>query len=184
MPSRSIITSLMLLAASGCAAGAPRSDASAQESQPPEAPWEAAPLAPIGGAALHLRQWERAENRTTCEPLAPAALGAGEGATARAASFSGGWGVAYDLPALRSAFGVAGAGVLAAEPSYDAWPYTRRWRDGSTAGYGPEGGTGPNQLAYLRIPGQRCLYNVWSRLGRDHLEFILEQLRYVAHPGR
>ena len=51
--------------------------------------------------------------------------------------------------------------------------------DGSTAGYGPEGGTGPAQLAYLRIAGQGCLYNVWSRLGRAHLEQLLGALRFV-----
>jgi hypothetical protein len=80
---------------------------------------------------------------------------------------------------VRSAFGVAGTGVDAADPSYSEWPYSRVWNDGSSAGYGPEGGTGPNQLAYLRIAGQDCLYNVWSRLGRDHLEDLLENLRFV-----
>ena len=43
-----------------------------------------------------------------------------------------------------------------------------------------EGGSGPNQLAYLTIPGQGCLYNVWSRLGVDHLEYLLGQLRFVS----
>ncbi len=57
-----------------------------------------------------------------------------------------------------------------------------RVADGSSAGYGPEGGTGPSDLAYLRIQGQECLYNVWSRLGRAHLEHLLESLRFVAVP--
>lgn len=103
------------------------------------------------------------------------------GPTPRRANFSNGWGVAWDLPDLRSAFGIAGTGVDAADPSYSEWPYSRTWSDGSTAGYGSEGGTGPNQLAYLRIAGQGCLYNVWSRLGREHLEHLLEQLRFVRH---
>jgi hypothetical protein len=90
--------------------------------------------------------------------------------------------VAYDQPRLRSAFGVAGTGSRATDPSYDAWPHRRAWADGSTAGYGPEGGTGPNQLAYLRIQGQDCLYNVWSRLGQAHLEQLLESLRFVDVP--
>ena len=30
-----------------------------------------------------------------------------------------------------------------------------------------------------RIAGQGCLYNVWSRLGVPHLEYLLGQLRYV-----
>lgn len=41
---------------------------------------------------------------------------------------------------------------------------------------------GPNQLAYLRIPGQDCLYNVWSALGRMHLEQLLAALRFVRVP--
>lgn len=132
--------------------------------------------------AIFPAQWRAAENRAGCALLAPASLGA-EGARARAAQFGGGWGVAYDLPGQRSAFGVAGSGATAAEPTY-TWPFTRRWRDGSSAGYGPEGGTGPNQLAYLRIPGQTCLYNVWSRLGVRPLEHLLAQLRFVAAPQR
>ena len=53
------------------------------------------------------------------------------------------------------------------------------WGDGSKVEYGPEGGQGPNQLAYLRIEGQDCLYNVWSRVSKDHLEEILREIRFV-----
>ena len=53
------------------------------------------------------------------------------------------------------------------------------WADGSRAGYGPEGGQGPNQLAYLTISGRDCLYNVWSRIGIEHLEQLLAELRFV-----
>jgi hypothetical protein len=77
---------------------------------------------------------------------------------------------------------VAGTGSRAEDPAYDEWPHRRSWADGSTAGYGPEGGTGPNQLAYLRIAGEGCLYNVWSRLGVEHLEAVLEGLRRIAAP--
>ncbi|HEU4628312.1 MAG TPA: hypothetical protein VFS08_01155 [Gemmatimonadaceae bacterium] len=129
-------------------------------------------------AAL-LAGWREAENRATCAPLAPASLGEHPEARPRAAYFGGGWGLAYDLPELRSAFGVAGTGVSAAEPSYDDWPHHRRWADGSSAGYGPEGGTGPKRLAYLRVAGQGCLYNVWSNLGLEHLEWLLGELRLV-----
>ena len=90
--------------------------------------------------------------------------------------------MAYDLAETRSAFGVAGTGVEAADASYDAWPFRREWSDGSTAGYGPEGGTGPNQLAYVRIATPGCLYNVWSRLGVAHLEHLLAALRFVETP--
>lgn len=42
-----------------------------------------------------------------------------------------------------------------------------------------QGGIVPRQLAYLRVTGQRCLYNVWSQLGRSHLEALLGELRVV-----
>ena len=129
--------------------------------------------------AVYYEQWNRAANRATCDLFALTQLGSGGGAVPRAATFAGGWAVAYDLPETRSAFGIAGTGVLASDSTYSAWPNQRRWSDGSSAGYGPEGGTGPNQLAYLRIAGQGCLYNVWSRLGREHLELLLDGVRRV-----
>ena len=146
----------------------------------PRAPWRDTPLPRAGVPDVYQTQWEKAENRATCAMIAPRSVGAaGVNAKPRAATFSGGWAVAYDLPGTRSAFGVAGAGVRAGEPSYSKWPYVQEWGDGSKAEYGPEGGEGPNQLAYLRIQGQDCLYNVWSRLGRDHLELLLRELRFV-----
>jgi hypothetical protein len=143
------------------------------------APWRNDPLSRESVPAVYVQVWEKAENRVDCALVAPRTLGNGAAATPRAATFSGGWGVAYDLPNLRSAFGVAGAGVNAGDPSYDKWPYVQQWDDGSKAEYGPEGGSGPNQLAYVRIQGQQCLYNVWSRLGREHLELLIRELRLV-----
>ena len=78
---------------------------------------------------------------------------------------------------------MAGTGSNASDSTYNQWPGHRSWADGSRADYGPEGGTGPNELAYLRIAGQGCLYNVWSRLGRPHLEQLLESLRFVRTPS-
>ena len=145
------------------------------------APWSAPRLAPAAVPAIYLQVWRSAENRQRCALLAPApADGAGEAATARAATFSGGWAIAYDRSSLRSAFGVAGTGVSAWEPGiYDDWPHQTTWADSSRAGYGQEVANDPNWLAYLRIPGQDCLYNVWSRLGRTHLEQWIGRLRFV-----
>lgn len=166
-----------------CAASrAPAGPVASPSADSTAAPWSRAPLAATEVPPVYLAAWRSAQNRHTCALLAPASLGRGSGAQPRTAYFSGGWGVAYDFPQLRSAFGVAGTGTSAGAPSYSEWPYRRRWADGSSAGYGPEGGTGPNQLAYLRVQGQDCVYNVWSRLGREHLEQLLEQLRYVQGP--
>jgi hypothetical protein len=145
----------------------------------PPAPWSGPPLTRIDVPRVYRAEWQKAPNRSTCVLIAPRSLGEGAGAVPRAATFSGGWAVAYDRPELRSAFGVAGTGSKASDPAYRDWPHVRRWADSSSAEYGPEGGTGPNQLAYLRIAGQECLYNVWSRLSRAHLELLLDQLRVV-----
>ncbi len=146
------------------------------------APWSAAPLPADRVPAPYLDAWRDAENRGECALLAfpdPPPGPDAVTATPRTARFGGGWGVAYDLPGLRSAFGVAGTGVEPGPDTYDDWPHHREWRDGSRAGYGPEGGRGPKRLAYLRVAGERCLYNVWSNLGRTHLEALLESLRRV-----
>jgi hypothetical protein len=165
-----LLASLLLLTA--CATGKPP--------LPESAPWRGQPLALAHVPAVYSLQWQKAENRGTCALVAPRSVGSqGEKAKPRAATFSGGWGVAYDLPEMRSAFGVAGAGVSAGGDSYDKWPYVHDWGDGNRAEYGPEGGEGPNQLAYVRIAGQDCLYNVWSRLGREHLELLIRELRLV-----
>ena len=146
---------------------------------PTPAPWNGPMLSSAAVPSAYVAEWRKAANRDSCALIAPADLGVGRTATARAATFSGGWAVAYDMPDVRSAFGIAGTGSRASDPSYDAWPHRIQFADGSTAGYGPEGGTGPNQLAYLRIAGQTCLYNVWSRFGRTHLETLLSDLRFV-----
>lgn len=165
---------LLLLAACG---GGP-ADRSPTPADLPEAPWAAEPLPPVEAPEVLLQQWTRAENRSSCAPVAPAEVRPAEGSP-RAATFAGGWGVAWDLPDQRSAFGVAGTGVEPDAQTYDDWPHRLEWADGSRVGYGPEGGTGPHQLAYLRVAGQSCLYNVWSRLGVEHLERLLGSLRFV-----
>ncbi len=155
---------------------------------------------PLIGEELALAEWRIAANRNNCAPLALSGTG-GVPAKARRADFSQGWGVAFDRPGLRSAFGFAGAGPVdqdrltdtaKRQALADQWPHTRSPKglpDGSLAGYGLMGakpyassnprGRGEHSLAYLRIPGQSCLYNVWSKISRDHLETILDSLRVV-----
>lgn len=160
----------------------PVQESNSSTSEPPQskpAPWSAARLPRSDVPDVYRAQWAKAENRAKCALLVPASLGDGKGAVPRAATFSGGWAVAYDRNNQRSAFGIAGSGSEPDSTTYDAWPNKVRWADGSSAGYGPEGGTGPSQLAYVRVAGQQCLYNVWSRLGLSHLEFLLTQLRFV-----
>ena len=170
----------------GCSSSpdvAPPGGSAAGPSGVDAAPWRGERLSPASVPQPYFTAWSRAENRETCDLIAFEESAATRGATARVATFAGGWGVAYDRPDQRSAFGVAGTGVRAADPAYDEWPHNRTWSDGSSVGYGPEGGTGPNQLAYLTVAGQQCLYNVWSRVGRAHLEELIGSLRFVANAG-
>lgn len=184
------LLTLLVIAGAACTSAAvpaaPSPEAGPVVSSPDTAapaPWVTVPVPESAVAPVYVAEWRKAENRSHCRLLAPERAGAGisAGATARAATFGGGWGVAYDRPGLRSAFGVAGTGASAwSGDVYDAWPERRQYADGSRVGYGPEGGTGPNWLAYIRIPGQECLYNVWSRIGRAHLESLLASLRFVT----
>lgn len=144
-------------------------------------PWRETPISASDIPRIYAEVWRAAENRTGCALLAPRGLSAEmTAATPRKATFSGGWAVAYDLPQERSAFGIAGSGTNAWDPGiYADWPHNMNWSDGSSVGYGPEGGSGPNWLAYVKVRGQQCLYNVWSRRGKVHLEQIIDSLRIV-----
>ena len=181
----------------------PQAEASAPSgpaSPPPHvAPDDPPPPAPEPLAAALVRaEWARSKDREHCGPLAFTTDG-GAPATARRAEFSGGWGVAFDTPQVRSAYGVAGPGVIdgdEAPPAAQAERLGRQWPHFTTlarlpapafAGYGVEGaqdfradnpdGRGLNAVAYVRVGGERCTYNVWSRLGRAHLEVLLDSLR-------
>jgi hypothetical protein len=154
-------------------------------------------LKPIA-AQRTLTEWRKADNHSSCAPLALTDDG-GAAADVRAASFAGGWAVAFDQPQARSLYGVAGTGVAIADTTEEVakvraqWPLERSLGgkagglpEGAMAGYGVEGaapypasnpgGTGLQSLAYVVIPGQGCLYNVWSKLGRRHLETLLDGL--------
>ena len=153
-----------LIVLSGCSTG----------TRQPVAPWQAAAIA--DAPQVYRTAWQEAENRKSCALVAFASPP--DNATPRRASFAGGWGIAYDTPSQRSAFGIAGTGAEASGAAYE-WPDQRVWGDGSSATWGLEGGSGPNHLAYVRIAGQDCLYNIWSALGEEHLESLLQQIRFV-----
>ncbi|PKB24940.1 hypothetical protein B0I00_0119 [Novosphingobium kunmingense] len=160
------------------------------------------PVTAVDPAArrIALSGWRKSEKPETCAPLALKS-DAGAGGKARRANFSGGWGVAFDQPALRSAYGFAGTGFIPQDANSvqkqrarlaAQWPYFREITQlpkPSYAGYGVEGaedypranpdGNGLNSIAYVRVGGQGCDYNVWSRLGRAHLEHLLANLVMV-----
>jgi hypothetical protein len=173
------------------------SSSSSTSAPTPAPPWAGSPLSRTDVPAVLLAEWERSDSRRECPLLAFTDVGAGEGGTPRAADFGGSWAVAWDKPGSpgqlpngqpsptvgRSTFGIAGVGGLSDAAEDFDWPHDRTWADGSRAGYGVEGGgadePGSKWLAYLRAEGHGCLYNVWSHLGRSHLEHLLDGLRRV-----
>jgi hypothetical protein len=150
--------------------------AGCSSTRPSPPPWQSAPLTAV--PEVYRTEFARAENRSSCALIAFSDTGGVTNATPRRANFSGGWAVAYDTTSQRSAFGIAGTGGDASGSTYQ-WANRRAWSDGSSVTWGLEGGTGPNHLAYLRIAGQSCLYNVWSALGQEHLEVLIEGIRFV-----
>jgi len=160
----------------------------------PPPPWSAAKVAVGGAPAELLEAWQADGRRDGCAALVLTDQGVGAGASPRIASFGvNAWAVAFDKPGLpgttaegrpspdggRSAFGIAGTAVDEAVKRVDGWPEHRIWSDGSRADYGPEGGTGPKWGAQLYVRGQRCEYNVWSAVGREHLEHLLDGIRFL-----
>jgi hypothetical protein len=163
-------------------------------------PWSL-PKLPASAAPAVVGEWKKAENRSSCAALAFAETGdATAGAVPRRANFSGGWAVAWDKKGLpgtapsgnscatcgRSVFGVAGAGVEAEGTNFDLWENQLHFTDGSQVGYGKQkyaSGAG-SYLAYVAVAGQGCLYNVWTELGKEHMELLLHNLRFVARAPR
>ncbi len=125
-----------------------------------------------------LAEWRKADNHAACAPLW--LDDAGADVPIRARYFAGGWGVTVRNPRR---WGVAGAGVIATPSDLGKWKFRRQTAAGVRAGYGLEGfDMGPDWLAYVIVPGQTCLYNVWSSVGKEHLEHLVDHLRVVLLP--
>ena len=209
------LTLMLLIALGGCddepahrqdgATVARMTAASAMPTPPASRSTKAQPAPALVGADVARAQWARSDDgksgeKPRCAPLALASA-AGANGVPRAADFSGGWGVAFDLPNLRSAYGFAGPGVLPddeipAEAQRDRlarqWPYMQALDQlpaPSFAGYGLSGaepypednpeGHGLQSIAYVHVGGQTCTYNVWSRISRAHLQALLGNLRLL-----
>ena len=158
----------------------------------PDPPWSGEFLVADQVDVVLLDSWDEAANRGYCALLAPRALGAGnEGAVARTAGFTAEleWFVAWDNPGGpgmtgnselcedcgRSAFGVLGS-------SQFKGAHGRRWSDGSGLAEAQQGAYEDGHtrvLANLAVAGQPCSYQVWSSLGLEHLNWFVDQLRFV-----
>jgi hypothetical protein len=104
------------------------------------------------------------------------------------------WSITYELPNTQDNFGLSGEGF--AEISLiKKWPYKVFFNDGSAVGYGQlnvnlasipydknnPNGVGEGSYADIYIPqqGRGCHYLVFTGFGRDHLESLISQLRWL-----
>ncbi len=163
---------------------------------------EADPLPDAEAPAVLLEEWRRAGADPSCPPVAFPDPGEATGATARRANTTPeDWLVAYDRPGLRGrgADGYAcedcGRGVFGIGP-VDVPPeeirpalveepgIRRRWADGTTAWYAPDADSAGRDTSphtgRIALGGHDCRYQVWSYLGRLHLEHLLDHARVVA----
>lgn len=148
-------------------------------------PWTAKAVKSTAIPEVYFSQWYKSENQKTCALMVLSTGDKMRDAKPRRAEYSGGWAVAFDTPKIRSVYGIAGTGSVAlARDDSKTFPNTIRWADGSYASYGLEGGTGPGYLAYVTVAGQRCKYNVWSKVSQEHLEGLLKGLRFAQRAGR
>lgn len=153
----------------------------------PEAPWSGAIVPASELPETVATALESAENRSWCAPMVPASAGE----PARAATLAGGWSLEFDqrgAPGVRAngnscircgraAFGVAGTSMGTDEAvDIDADAPLAIFNDGSTQDVVAEDGVAS---ATLTVGGQGCVYQVWSFLGEDHLNSLLEELRFV-----
>lgn len=143
------------------------------------APWDGPRLARTDVPPALIGEWQLAENQLWCSALYPSSFDTGE-ATLRRAEFSGGWALAWDLPGLRSAFGIAGTGSPAWDEIGTRMPMTVTYGE-QVVGYGGEGfdAAAEQRLAEFAIPGQLCGYQAWSKLGDEHLLSLVDSLRLV-----
>lgn len=153
------------------------------------APWRQPAISATAVEAVYSREWAKSETQAKCPLLALPKTAAAQLAnrSVRRANFSGGWGVAYDLPNERSAYGVAHSGISEPVGQAAIWQDYHLYNDGTELTYGREGGDPQGKwLAYLTLgiqyspAGEHCFYNIWSQQSKTHLEQIITELRLVA----
>ena len=164
----------------------------------PSAPWSNERLAMRDAPRPLVQAWQHADNRGWCAPIAPASIAAIQGAQARRSAFEGGWAVEFDkqgAPGIgrdgntcatcgRGSFGIAGTSMN--RDSIDEETVAPAWNDGSRAEYqstdSNDDPTKSGAVATIVVPGQECVYQVWSFLGQEHLNELVSSLRFVdAH---
>lgn len=151
----------------------------------PYSPWQSyAAIKSTQTSPIYKQQWRKSKYQS-CPILAlPTRSDAHlKTAKSRAANFSDGFAVAYDLKnyqgkAMRSAYGVANAGKTSLQGLHH-WDYEQAYKDGAYITLGREGNDPKGKMLAYIVLENGCFYNVWSQLGESHLHHIISELRYV-----
>ena len=194
-----IVAALAVLAVVGDGDGEPSSSSTSEAATAAThptaglfpAPWRAPTVPRDAVPPAYAQAWDRARNRADCALLFPLDGGQGmEGAkaTSEKTPDDNGW----DIFLSSDAGSIEVLGLFDKSSQLKASPetptYTRTWADGSMAKYAAEvsratsGTVDPNSSpveAVLTIPDQTCAYRIYDTLGKDHLEFVFDRLRFM-----
>lgn len=163
----------------------------------------------IWGETLILQSWVNAENARTCAPIG-SRFGNANMKSALVVpsrpSTQVGWAILFNHPDGALAYSIEGMGSYAPDEEGDSeevrraelqkkWPAFRalpQLAPGAYAVYMALGeplhnpqnpdGVGMATKAFVRIPGQKCTYNIADRISRVHLEHFLDGLRMIKVP--
>lgn len=165
------------------------SSTTATEPAGPAAPWRGATLPRGRVPEPFLDAWERARNRQSCGLLVPADTGplmVDPEAAFEPTPDNGGWDIFLrDGAKIVEILGLFSRESQPEEPRPAA--FSKVWSDGSVARYSADDpGAGapadPESTAFeatLEIPDQGCVYLIYDTLGKSHLEYVLERLRFA-----
>ncbi len=159
-------------------------DASARELRAlPQAPWQSES---VEANDTLVAAWQLAANRSWCAPMTTTAVTTG----IRGQALDGGWAAEFDRegsPGLtedgemcedcgHATFGIAGT-AMGIEDGVQDDVIAPSFADGGALIV--ETGDGV-AAATVTVPGQGCVYQVWSFLGEAHLRAVVDGLRFVA----
>ena len=177
----------MLIAAAVTVFAVMKDDDAQEALDLPQAPWSAKKVNRSAVPPAYVAAWERARNRAECALLFPldggSALG-GAKATDGKTPDDHGW----DIFLTGEAGTVEVLGLFEKSSQADGPTFTRSWADGSVAKYGADLGKAAPGMddansspfeAVLTLPDQDCAYRIYTTLGKDHLEFVIDRLRLM-----
>ena len=164
-------------------------------------PWSGGVITAGAAREVGIADWRQSSPGPQDRLILPADVGLSPQARVRRAEFGDGqWAVAWDDPGKPGVFPTGGycgdcgrgtVGIASQAGGVDPTRNTRfqlDWNDGTKLGYGPLAAVRDDLSevpdgqwrALISVPGHSSGYVLWSYNGREHLEHLIGQLRFVA----